>query len=533
MLTTVNYGLKKPELNDYVSIADLNDNMDILDNVIDEINTDVSEHVLVEASDLQLGHVRVDNETIIINPDGVISTNIYETIKDFIVKEGQSITAQDVVGFVNGGLAKILGTENIAIDVGDPTAFNSSNTIYVSACALTETKVLVVYSNLSDSGDGTAIILTISGTTITPGTPFIFDDLNSTHISVCKLTETKALVAYRSEYYSGAGYAVILNISGTTITKGTATLFESGSTVNISACKLTETKVLVAYVDSGNSGYGSSIILSISGNVITPGSIYVFRSAAVSYIASCALTESKVLAAYNDVSGAGNVIVLSISGTTISAGGTYNFTTNEVSHISICKLADDRALVAYKDIDSSGNGYFFIPTVIGTVVEIGNNHIFSSYSPTNIVTSAITGNMVLISYYDNISNIGAAIIITISDALIRYSERQTFSAHTLNCILSSSSAIVIYSYGPNFGTANILTGFQNVLDNVIGIAKESKVGGEDCKVSLGPITSGLTGLTAGATYYVDASGHLSKYPGYCKIGVAISTTELRQVIQKL
>lgn len=61
---------------------------------------------------------------------------------------------------------------------------------------------------------------------------------------------------------------------------------------------------------------------------------------------------------------------------------------------------------------------------------------------------------------------------------------------------------------------------------IIGIAKETKAAGEACKVSLGPVFKGLSGLTAGKPYFVNSSGRLSATEGEVKMGVALSATEL-------
>ena len=106
-----------------------------------------------------------------------------------------------------------------------------------------------------------------------------------------------------------------------------------------------------------------------------------------------------------------------------------------------------------------------------------------------------------------------------------------FSATTL----SSDKVLVAYADGGNsyYGTAAVLSMALDIDKEIIGIAKETKSAGENCKVSLGPITTGLSGLTAGNIYYMDTDGTLCTTKKDIKIGVAISTTELRQTIQEL
>ena len=77
------------------------------------------------------------------------------------------------------------------------------------------------------------------------------------------LTSTKAIVTYKDSGNSSYGTACILDVSGSTITAGTAVVFESAISVDISVAMLTSTKAIVTYTDFGNSSYGTACILTI------------------------------------------------------------------------------------------------------------------------------------------------------------------------------------------------------------------------------------------------------------------------------
>ena len=76
------------------------------------------------------------------------------------------------------------------------------------------------------------------------------------------LTSTSALIAFRDNGDSGKGKAVIATVSGTTITCGTPAYLTSGGTENtyISATMLTSTSVLIAFRDGGDSNKGKAVI---------------------------------------------------------------------------------------------------------------------------------------------------------------------------------------------------------------------------------------------------------------------------------
>jgi hypothetical protein len=132
----------------------------------------------------------------------------------------------------------------------------------------------VCYYDAGNSSYGTSCVLSISGTTITAGTPVVFESAYSDYISVTALSDTKALVCYRDNGNSSYGTSCVLSISGTTITAGTPVVFESANSSYISVTALSDTKALVCYRDAGNSNYGTSCVLSISGTTPSLAKMY-------------------------------------------------------------------------------------------------------------------------------------------------------------------------------------------------------------------------------------------------------------------
>ena len=149
------------------------------------------------------------------------------------------------------------------ITPGTPVVFESAAADYTSVAMLTSTKAIVTYRDSGNSNYGTTCILDISGSTITPGTPVVFESANTYSTSVAMLTSTKAIVTYSDGGNSNYGTTCILDVSGSTITKGTPVVFESAAADYTSVAMLTSTKAIVTYRDVGNSSYGTTCILDI------------------------------------------------------------------------------------------------------------------------------------------------------------------------------------------------------------------------------------------------------------------------------
>ena len=295
--------------------------------------------------------------TVTTNVAGGGGISINGVIEQYKVNAGATVSAGDFVEFV----AKFGSGE-----------FNSGSTSYISAVALSESKVLVAYRDEGNSKYGTACILTINGTSITAGTETVFNSGSTFQISAVALSESKVLVAYRDDGNSKYGTACVLTINGTSITAGTGTVFNSGSTSYISAVALSESKVLVAYRDEGNSKYGTACILTINGTSITAGTETVFNSGSTFQISAVALSESKVLVAYRDDGNSkyGTACVLTINGTSITAGTEKVFNSAITSHVSAVAFSANSSLIVYQ---SAGVGAFKGLTIDGTTINVQNN----------------------------------------------------------------------------------------------------------------------------------------------------------------
>ena len=198
------------------------------------------------------------------------------------------------------GTAIVLTINEPSITKGTAIIFNGSVNSIISAVVLNENKVVVNYSDNGKNQYGVAIVLSIDGISITKGSPVVFESARTEFISATPLNENKLLVSYSDFGNGNYGTAVILTINGTSITVGTPVTFSTGSTSNISVVALNENTAVVSYCNTSNSLYGTATILSITDTSITSGAGIVFRSASVNQISSTTLNENKVLVSYQD-----------------------------------------------------------------------------------------------------------------------------------------------------------------------------------------------------------------------------------------
>jgi hypothetical protein len=133
------------------------------------------------------------------------------------------------------GKAKVASLSGTTLTYGTEVTFESANTDSIGMCFdSTAGKVLIVYRDNGNSYYGTAIVGTVgSGTTdITFGTPAVYNSSDSSiNQAAHDPTANKNLIAY---YGSTPGYSfgVVATISGTTVTFGTPVNSSNSVTVS-------------------------------------------------------------------------------------------------------------------------------------------------------------------------------------------------------------------------------------------------------------------------------------------------------------
>jgi len=91
---------------------------------------------------------------------------------------------------------------------------------------------------------GKAIIGTVSGSTISYGSAYTYNAATTYETSVSRLDSTHFVTAYQDAGNSSKGTAIIGTVSGSTISYGSEYIFEEGSTSKSSTSSLTTPNIV-------------------------------------------------------------------------------------------------------------------------------------------------------------------------------------------------------------------------------------------------------------------------------------------------
>lgn len=427
--------------------------------------------------------------------------------------------------------------------VGTETSFESGDALSFSATYDSVAhKVIVGYKNASNSDYGTAVVGTVSGTSISFGTAVVFRSATCNDIALTYDSNAqKVVIAYRDGGNSQYGRAIIGTVSGTSISFGSPVTFNSANTQAISITYHSGSqKVVIAYRDYGNSEYGTAIVGSVSGTSISFGSESVFNSAStpgtsITYDS----VNQKVVISYADGSSSnyGTAIVGTVSGTSISFGSStqYAVVNGGITYDSNAQ----KVVIAYRDTSNSNYGTAIVGTVSGTSISFGTSAVFNAGDSTNIgLTYDSNAHQIIIAYRDVAnSNYGTAIVGTISGTSISFGSELVFSTNspyynvTVYDSYSQKTVISYKSNDPGYGivfTNSTLT-TNLTSENYIGISNAAYTNGQTATIqTIGSVDDAQTSLTAGQAYYVQQDGTLSQTPDSPSVfaGTAVSSTKL-------
>jgi len=287
-----------------------------------------------------------------------------------------------------------VGTVNASdnsISWGTPVAFNSNVKITDSSIVhdSNSNKIVIGYMDEDNSNYGTGIVGTIdtSDNSISFGSPTVYESASiqtsSRNFGVFDSNSNKVIFGYQDDADSNKGKAVVGTVSGTSISFGSPVIFETGYAIHMDATfDTSNNKVVIAYRDYGNSDYGTAVVGTVSGTSISFGTPVVYNSAESDWnSATFDSSNNKVVISYTNVGSNhnGTAIVGTVSGTSISFGtavvyasvtATYTYATFD-SNLN-------KIMIGYRDGDNSDRGDFVIGTVSGTSISFNSPATFES-----------------------------------------------------------------------------------------------------------------------------------------------------------
>lgn len=374
-----------------------------------------------------------NGDTVIINPDGTVSAVSVDALTQAVgpedIFEQSSVSlgtdvaydanAQKVVVVYRktGGIWAVVGTvSGETISFGTSVQISSRTASPKVVYDANAQKVVVIYDVYAKVG-------TISGTSISFGIEASYSSSWSVEYTdvAYDANAQKIAVHYRDNANSDYGTAVIGTISGTTISFGTPVVYLSrradhgGIAYDANAQKL-----VIGYSDVGASGYtyyGTAVVGTISGTSITFGSSTVFNSNNTWYIRPVYdSVAQKIVIAYRDNADLrGKAVVGTVSGTSISFGSAVTFETGATDRICISYNPDlGKIVIAYRDDSNSDKGTVIAGTVSGTSITFESAVVFNDAAIANInfgITYDANAQRFIIAYIDQAnSNYGTAVV---------------------------------------------------------------------------------------------------------------------------
>ena len=361
------------------------------------------------------------NKTSVTESAGDVVIN-HGTTETYPFRNGDAVVVSgdtDVVTTINAVPTRgtVAGTGNLL--VGTPDVFHNTSSEYSDIVHIGNDVVVTVYNDAGNSNYGTACVGTISGTSISWGTPVVFASESTAYDRVAYVDTDKVVVAYYShgrakavvgtvsgssisfgsivtvasdanganidmtgvgtntvvvsyKIYSGVvgggspgGYTKVGTVSGTSISFGSADQFYNSGTFYFTSLSFNGVdKVVVCYCDVGNSYYGTSRVGTLSGTSISWGTSQVFASVVARDISSVCLDSSTVLVAYrNDGTADSTSCVGTLSGTSIS-WGTPDAITDTGDYHTVTAIGTDKAVMLYRN--GSGRPTASVGTISGT-----------------------------------------------------------------------------------------------------------------------------------------------------------------------
>jgi hypothetical protein len=409
--------------------------------------------------------------------------------------------------------------------------------------------IVIAYRDQGDSGKGKAIVGTVSGTSISFETPVVFEPSSFTSaISAAYDTSSgNVVIAYRDVGNSEYGTAVVGSVAGTSISFGTPVVFQSSSTdFTAVAADSGQSKVVVAF--RANT-FGNAIVGTVSGTSISFGSAAVFESTTndAQYIAATFnVVSGKTVICYTGT-GSGDVgqaVVGTVSGTSISFGSKATFNSNASTDTTVSSIPNTTTVViSYSNSGNTSRPESKLATISGTSLSFGSAAIVDSTTSAEYISSAYdpVGEQIVVFYKAiNDSSKGQYVRGTVSGTSITYGSEtdynagatgRSFAAH----VSDTSSVVVAYSDdGATSGSAVVVQNAASIpnltAENFIGLSSGGSVpNAGNARVDIiGTLNNELSGLNPGQKYFVQSDGSLSTTADTPEVfaGTAISATSL-------
>ena len=445
------------------------------------------------------------------------------------------------------GTAVVLSTSGVSIpQLGSAEIFHStSSNMHKSGATFDSTngKVVIAYRDVWNSNRGTAVVGTVSGTSISFGTPVVFDSSGlpaRIASAVYDSANQKIVIAYNSD--ETRGRVVVGEVSGTSISFGSTAIFEFGNAESISAVyDSSNQRVVFAYWDDQDSDYGKAIVGEVSGTSVNFGSPVTFESADVGHISAVYdSANNKVVIAYEDNGNNqyGTAIVGTVSGNSISFGSPTVFENSAIYNLAATyDSTNNKVVITYTG--PSDYGWATVGTVSGTSISFGSSVAYNSFTTgfSSVTFDSTNGKVVIIFSDGGNSQYGTAVVGTVSGTSISFGSPFVFESaatYHMTVTFDSTNGKVVTAhadagnsyYGTSVVFSPITVGTNLTSENFIGVSNGAYSNGQTATIQVtGSVDDAQSGLTAGQAYYVQDNGTLGE-SGSVFAGTAVSASKI-------
>ncbi len=290
-------------------------------------------------------------------------STVYDTIQQktvTIYKKNNNNTSLAIVGTVS----------NTSISFGTAVEWANSSTymdVPFAAYSPTSGKVVVAYRGESNVNGGTAIVGTVSGNSISFGTPATFNTSYTDSISAgYDNTSGRVVIAYRGT--SNRGFATVTTISGTNISFGTPVGFTGDSDTYSTSVVPYTNGIIVSYMDGGNSYFGTARTGTVTGKSISFGAPVVFESADSTGVDSITSAfhsaQNKIVVASRAGSGdigRSSVLEANVGATNLTSNNFIGFSSANYANGATASIQIAGAIDDAQSGLSSGQSYYVQP----------------------------------------------------------------------------------------------------------------------------------------------------------------------------
>ena len=372
--------------------------------------------------------------------------------------------------------------------VGSATTFESAATeLCVCVYDSSNQKIVIGYADAGNNSYGTAVVGTVSGTSISFGTPVAFTDKQIRYLSGAYDSNAGKVVFSYAHDSNKYGTGIVGTVSGTSISFGSDEYFESAAIESTSTVyDVNAQKIVVAYRDEGNSNYSTAVVGTVSGTSITYGTPVVFQSSASYYYQNVYdANAQKVVIGFRDDSSsdAGAAIVGTVSGTSISFGSKATFESGAISRVGgDYDIVNQKIVFAYRDGGNSGYGTAVVGTVSGTSISFGTPVVFigSNLGEPN-VTYDVSAKRFVIGWADaGNSSKGTAVVGEVSGTSISFDSTFLFIdanyTSSISTVYDSAQEKVVFGFrnnaSSNYGQSLVYkTGYTSATGGTIADGK--------------------------------------------------------------